>query len=69
MLIFFLILCHHPNQEIMSNQEFTPKEINPLGSLDEWEDDLLERYPDPKKLLQLKQQKPTGIMRSRQEIP
>ena len=34
----------------MSNKEFTSKEINPLGSLDEWEDDLLERYPDPEKI-------------------
>lgn len=34
----------------MDNNQFTPKEINPLGSLDEWEDDLLERYPDPEKI-------------------
>ena len=26
---------------------FTPQEINPLTSLDVWEDDVLERYPDP----------------------
>lgn len=26
---------------------FTPQETNPLASLDHWEDDLLERYPDP----------------------
>jgi inositol oxygenase len=38
----------------MSNKEFTPKEINPLGSLDEWEDDLLERYPDPEKIASAK---------------
>jgi len=38
----------------MSNQEFSPKEINPLGSLDEWEDDLLERYPDPEKIASAK---------------
>lgn len=33
----------------MQNQEqnFTTKEINPLQSLDEWEDDVLQRYPDP----------------------
>lgn len=30
-----------------ANQQFSEKEINPLGSLDHWEDDLLERYPDP----------------------
>ncbi len=28
----------------MSEKDANP---NPLGSLDEWEDDLLERYPDP----------------------
>jgi inositol oxygenase len=27
--------------------QLSSKEINPLGSLDEWEDDLLQRYPDP----------------------
>ena len=27
--------------------KFSEKEINPLGSLDEWEDDVLKRYPDP----------------------
>ena len=26
---------------------FSTKEINPLESLDEWEEDVLERYPDP----------------------
>jgi len=29
-----------------SQNQFTTKEINPLASLDEWEDDLLKRYPD-----------------------
>lgn len=28
-------------------QNFTTKEISPLQSLDEWEDDVLQRYPDP----------------------
>jgi inositol oxygenase len=28
-------------------ESFTANEINPLPSLDEWEDDVLERYPDP----------------------
>ena len=28
-------------------QSFSSKEVNPLASLDEWEDDVLERYPDP----------------------
>jgi inositol oxygenase len=27
--------------------QFTPQEINPLASLDEWEDAVLERYPVP----------------------
>jgi inositol oxygenase len=30
-----------------SNQQFTEKEINPLASLDEWEEAVLERYPEP----------------------
>jgi inositol oxygenase len=29
------------------HDNLSSKEINPLGSLDEWEDDLLQRYPDP----------------------
>ncbi len=33
-----------------SNNQFTTKEINPLESLDEWEDDLLKRYPDPEQI-------------------
>ena len=28
-------------------EKFSAKEINPLGSLDEWEEDVLQRYPDP----------------------
>lgn len=31
----------------MGAGKFSEKEINPLGSLDEWEDDVLQRYPDP----------------------
>lgn len=31
----------------MAPGKFSEKEINPLGSLDEWEDDVLQRYPDP----------------------
>lgn len=27
--------------------KLSDKEISPLGSLDEWEDDVLQRYPDP----------------------
>ncbi|MCP9756746.1 inositol oxygenase [Lacihabitans sp. CCS-44] len=29
------------------NTNFSEKELNPLGSLDEWEDDLVLRYPEP----------------------
>jgi len=32
---------------MQNQQSFNSKEINPLQSLDEWEDDVLERYPDP----------------------
>jgi len=31
----------------IKQQNFSAKEINPLQSLDEWEDDVLERYPEP----------------------
>jgi inositol oxygenase len=34
----------------MQPDQFNAKEINPLASLDEWEEDLLERYPDPEKI-------------------
>jgi len=30
-----------------STDNLLPGEINPLNSLDEWEEDVLERYPDP----------------------
>lgn len=29
------------------SEKISPKEANPLNNLDEWEDHLLERYPDP----------------------
>ena len=32
---------------VQPNKELTEKEINPLASLDEWEDAVLERYPEP----------------------
>lgn len=35
---------------ITSQNQFTTKEVNPLNSLDEWEDDLLKRYPDPEQI-------------------
>jgi len=31
----------------VSMKDFTPEEKNPLASLDEWEDAVLERYPEP----------------------
>jgi inositol oxygenase len=34
----------------MSDNKFTEKELNPLASLDHWEDDLLDRYPDPESI-------------------
>ena len=33
-----------------SHNQFSAEEINPLASLDEWEDDLLKRYPDPEEI-------------------
>lgn len=30
-----------------SSTKFSEKEINPLQSIEEWEDDILERYPEP----------------------
>ena len=30
-----------------TQKNFSPKEINPLTSIEEWEDHVLERYPDP----------------------
>ncbi len=30
------------------NQQFTDKEIAPLASIEEWEDEVLTRYPEPK---------------------
>ena len=37
-----------------SQKQFTTTEINPLASLDEWEDDLLKRYPDPEEIAKAK---------------
>lgn len=31
----------------MKSTSFSDKEINPLQSIEEWEDDVLERYPEP----------------------
>ena len=31
----------------MKNSQLTEKEINPLRSIEMWEDDVLERYPEP----------------------
>jgi inositol oxygenase len=30
-----------------TQNNFTSKEVNPLTSLDEWEDDVVQRYPEP----------------------
>jgi len=38
----------------MSTQSFTEAEISPLANIEEWEDDLLLRYPDPDSLAQAK---------------
>ncbi|AEI51733.1 Inositol oxygenase [Runella slithyformis DSM 19594] len=39
---------------IMNSTQYTDAEIAPLASLDEWEDDLILRYPDPDSLAQAK---------------
>lgn len=39
----------------MSEQKFTAQEANPLATLDHWEDDLLERYPDPEAIATAKE--------------
>jgi len=36
------------------NQSFSSNELNPLKSLDEWEDDVLDRYPDPEAIASAK---------------
>jgi hypothetical protein len=33
-----------------ASNNFEPSELNPLKSLDVWEDDVLERYPDPQSI-------------------
>jgi inositol oxygenase len=38
------------------NVQFTEKEISPLANIEEWEDDLLERYPEPKNAEKTKQE-------------
>ncbi|WP_041343976.1 inositol oxygenase family protein [Runella slithyformis] len=38
----------------MNSTQYTDAEIAPLASLDEWEDDLILRYPDPDSLAQAK---------------
>ena len=37
-------------------QQLTDQQINPLGSLEEWEEDVLERYPEEKKAERPKEQ-------------
>lgn len=52
--IVFNLYCQlykgNKKQHNMQPNNLSSKEINPLGSLDEWEEDLLERYPDPEKI-------------------
>ncbi|MDJ1501524.1 inositol oxygenase family protein [Xanthocytophaga agilis] len=38
------------------NQKFTEKEVSPLSSMEEWEDDLLKRYPDPDESVKTKEE-------------
>lgn len=38
------------------NQKFTKKELSPLASMEEWEDDLLKRYPDPEESVKTKEE-------------
>ncbi|MDJ1479605.1 inositol oxygenase family protein [Cytophagaceae bacterium YF14B1] len=38
------------------NQKFTEKEVSPLSSMEEWEDDLLKRYPDPEESAKTKEE-------------
>ena len=40
-----------------NNKQFTEKEISPLKSLDEWEDAVLERYPEPESIASSKSTK------------
>jgi len=52
-----------------TQKTFKPEELNPLTSLDVWEDDVLERYPDPPALPLPKQRKNIVITMNPQEIP
>ncbi|MDJ1467900.1 inositol oxygenase family protein [Cytophagaceae bacterium DM2B3-1] len=38
------------------NQKFTEKEVSPLSSMEDWEDDLLKRYPDPEESVKTKEE-------------
>lgn len=41
----------------MTNKnKLSEKEINPLGSIEEWEDDVLERYPEPHEAAKVKKE-------------
>ena len=37
-----------------SNNQYTEKEINPLQSIEQWEDDVLVRYPEEGKPAKVK---------------
>ena len=43
-------------------------EAVPLKNLDEWEEDLLRRYPDPESIAAAKKQMNTGITTTRNVI-
>ncbi len=40
----------------MKNSSLSEKEINPLHSIEEWEDDVLKRYPEPNKPAKAKEE-------------
>ena len=43
-----------------ANNQLLPGEVDPLKVLDEWEEDVLERYPDPSELQPIKLLKDTA---------
>ena len=49
-----------------ASNSLSQKEIAPLASLDEWEEDVLKRYPEAD--IPAKQKKNSGIMKSRPGI-
>lgn len=41
---------------MMTDHNLTPEENNPLKSIEQWEEDILERYPDPASITKEKQE-------------